>query len=331
VVTLTNSGGSTAKGLLYEISTSGDLSGGSIGYVSLGSLGAGSSQSITVPLTVAEDAYLGTHPVTVKIKYYDGQEHTAQTTVGVEVESRTLLFLQDIIYEAELLEPGSTISLTARIQNVGEGPVQRVTAQFSSTSELITPVLAGGEAYKPVIIQNGYEDFVFEISIDSAAETQTYSATLSLSFEDEQGNAETETFTIGLPISGTPNIQVLNSEIEDSEFQVEVGNIGTAKAKAIRAELIQNGNVVDVDIDNELKADKHTTFRYDNFMAGVAEIRLTYLDDAGQSYESSTNVAVEGVVAGGISGLSILLLVIVVVEAIYIFRLRKERAKLLSE
>gem|GEM_PF-1993879 len=331
VITFTNNGGAPAKGLLYEIGTSGALSGGSIGYVSLGSLGAGSSQSVTIPLTVAEDAYLGTHPINVKIQYYDGRQYTAQTTVGVEVESRTLLYLREITYDTEKIEPGSTVTLTAKIQNVGEGPIKRATAQFTSPSEYITPVLAGGEAYKPIIVQNDYGEFIFQISIDSSAETQTYSATLELNYDDEQGNPNTETFTIGLPISGTPNLQVLNSEIEDGEFQVELGNLGTAKAKAIRAELVQKGEVVDVDIDNELKADKHTTMRYDIFSPGVAELHMTYVDDDGVSYESTTSLSVEGVIAGGISGSAIVLLVIVLAEAGYIFKLRKERAKLLSE
>jgi hypothetical protein len=330
-VTFTNTGTLPAEGLLYSVSTGTDLRGDIIGYVPLGSLGGGSSQTIAVPLQVDSTASIGTKSVRIQAKYHNSKDYAATATFAIPVESRIILNVEEITYDTELLEPGRDVNLFIKMRNAGDESIERVTASISAVDGYITPVLAGAEDYVPRISPNGVQTFNFALSIDSSAETKTYPTTLTLMYEDTSGRSHSDTFSIGLPISGKPNLQVLNSEIEDGEFQVELGNLGTAKAKAIRAELIQNGEVIDVDIDNELKADKHTTMRYDNFAPGVAEMHLTYVDDAGTSYESTASLSVEGVVAAGVPSSVIALLVIVLAEAAYIFKLRRERKKLLSE
>jgi hypothetical protein len=114
----------------------------------------------------------------------------------------------------------------------------------------------------------------------------------------------------------------LNTEIDNSDFKVEMENLGTAKAKAIRITLEQNGKVIGVEIDNELKADKASTLRFKNFKRGTGQIVLHYLDANNNEYDESIDVEVPGS-SGKTSKWAVLFFFIAVGEGYIIYRNKK--------
>jgi len=122
-------------------------------------------------------------------------------------------------------------------------------------------------------------------------------------------------------------LEVLNAKMDGPVFEIEVENLGTAKAIAIRAELVQKGEIVDVDVDNELKPDKQSTLRYTNFKKGPAILKLRYLDEDNVEYTQESAISVPADSADnrrGPGGFTIFLFLVIAAEGYVIYRYRKK-------
>ncbi|MDP7282114.1 MAG: hypothetical protein QF475_00550 [Candidatus Undinarchaeales archaeon] len=317
----------SASNLYYELIADASVTGYSTGRVSMGGVGVGETKSIKVPLIIASDATDGAKSITIKIWYSGGTQSPLQKTFSFNVGSDVSMHLDNILYSKDHIEPGKNIQLTAVITNVGDNPASSLFAEIAATSEYIKPVLSGGTDYVSQVPVGGLAQFYFTINVDSDAETETYDATITLTYDDDSGNQNIETFNIGIPVSGTPKLEVLNTEIDGSDFKVEMENLGTAKAKAIRVELVQGGKIMGVKIDNELKPDKHSTLRFKTFRRGSAQLVIHYLDDENMDYDETIDIEVPGS-SGKTSKWSVIFFIIVVIESIYIYRRKKGKTPL---
>jgi len=322
--TLQNTGAISASSIQYEIIADASVSGYSTGKVNVGGVAPGETRTVLVPLIVSSTASSGEKSITVKAWYSGGKQSPVQNSFTFTVGSDVSLYLSDITFDEELIEPGKDIALTAVVLNVGENPAHDIFGNISANSTYIKPVLAGGEYFVSDLASEKSAEFRFMINVDSDAETETYDATITLSYKDQAGNTNTKTFNIGIPVSGTPKLEVLNTEIDGTDFKVEMENLGTAKAKAIRVKLVQDGEIMGVKIDNELKPDKHSTLRYKAFKAGPGKLELHYLDNANNAHDEVIDVEVPGASGGGTSKWTLLLFVIVIGEGYYIYKLRKK-------
>jgi len=323
-IELENIGTAGATDITYEVIAGSAISGYTVGRVGIGGVSDGGSRAIELPLTLSSTAATGEHQITVKVRYSGGLA-LAQETFTVRVGSSVNLQLIEVLFDPEKLEPGKTVKVTATVKNYGDS-VQNVVAAIDFNSTDIKTVLAGAEDFASKISAGAAETFEFILSVDSDAETGTYASTLTLDYEDEFGLSGSDEIDVGLPVTGTPRLDLLKAGVDDGRFEVEVQNLGTAKARAIKAELIQEGAVKDVDVENELKPDKKKTFRYTTFAAGPGVVKLTFLDPANTEYTAELPVSAESAAGsgGGVSKTSLVLFLLVVGEGYYIYRLRKK-------
>jgi len=320
-----NGGSLSLTEVSYEIIADASVSGYSIGKTNVGGVPAGGTRSIKVPLIVSSTATTGEKMITVKVWYSGGSKSPVQESFTFNVGSDVSLYLSKISYDAEHIEPGKDITLTAVVKNVGDNSAHDLFGDISATSDYIKPVLSGGEYYVNTLLPGASASFEFTISVDSDAETETYDASISLNYDDAVGTSNTETFSIGIPVSGTPRLEVLNTEIDNSDFKVELENLGTAKAKAIRVKLVQDGKVMGVKIDNELKPDKHSTLRFKTFVRGTGQLDIHYLDAGNKAYDEVIDVEVPGK-SGKTSKWVIIFFLIAVLEGYVIYRLKKGKS-----
>ena len=321
---LENIGGDSAKDVTYEVIAGSAITGYTVGRTSIGGIPAGGSRIMELPLTVSSTAPTGDHQITVKARYSGGVS-PSQATFTVRVGSSINLHLSDVEFEPEDLEPGKTVKVIATVKNYGD-TVKNVVASISPNSTDIKTVGAGAEDFNPLITTNSAKSFEFLLSVDNDAETGTYGSTLTLEYEDEFGISGSDEIEVGLPVTGTPRIDLLKAGVDDGRFEVEVQNLGTAKARAIKAELIQGGAVKDVDVENELKPDKKKTFRYTTFETGPGVVRITFLDPKNEEYTTELPVSAETGSEGGASipKTTLILAALVLGEAYYIYRLKKK-------
>lgn len=329
-MTFTNLGDKGISDLKYEIIAGTKISGYPSGEVFIGGVSPGNVMIREVPLSVSGDAETGTYTISIRAKYTIEQvEYKAIKNYKFKVGSNIVLHLEKVEFEPEELEPGKTVKIFAYVKNVGSDDAVQLIAEFetNNTSD-IRPILAGATDFIKSIPSEKTATFEFLASVDSSAESKTYPAEIKIDYEDSEGNSFLDKFDTGLPVTGTPNIVILNTKVDEGKLEVEVENLGTAKAKAIKMELVQDGNVMDVDIDNELKADKHTTLRFKTFKAGIATLELSYLDDSNNEYTESITISVASSSVEKkvkVSVTSVVLIIIVVVEAFYIYKLRKRQ------
>ncbi len=253
--------------------------------------------------------------------------------VMIQVQGKPKLVLEEIDTSPFEMEPGDSVTITAKIKNVGTGSASFMEAALVSNTTYILPVLSGGLYYVGEIKAGQTGEAKFEMSVDNSAESKTYSGMLTLNYKDDSGATQTTSFSIGIPIKGDPVIEVLSAKIDNSAFKVDIENIGTGTAKALKISFIQDGEVKDSSVANELKPTRHKTIRFYGFRQGEAIINISYLDEGNKFFANEIPVTVkpsaytEEQTGGGVSPLAPVLIVIVVLESYYVWRLRKRMKK----
>jgi hypothetical protein len=154
-----------------------------------------------------------------------------------------------------------------------------------------------------------------------------------LTYKDESGTSQSTSFFVGVPIRGKPVIEILSAKVENSDFKVDIENIGTANAKALKISLVQGGQTIDSAIANELRPLKYKTLRFQGFDYGKALINITYLDESNKFFSEETEVSInpstssEESNVSGFSPLVPVLIVVIVLETYYFWRIRKRSKK----
>lgn len=284
-------------------------------------------------LHVDESAITDTY--NLKFRYYkNGSAVDITKEIPIEVQGNPKLVIDSITTFPHEIEPGEIVEITVNIKNVGTGNAYNVEAKMNSSSTYILPVLSGGVYFAGDINHGETKEASFKFSVDTSAEYKTYVSLLQLAYKDDTGSLSTTSFDVGIPIYGKPLIDILSAKVDGSDFKVDIENIGTGSAKALIITLVQNGEIKDVGISNELKPTKHQTIRFNGFAYGEAKINITYLDESNSEHTYETPVSIKPSVQNegqssneGVSSLSIFLVIVIVVETIYIWRLRKHRKK----
>ncbi len=253
--------------------------------------------------------------------------------VNINVQGIPDLVVESLSTAPSPVEPGSVIEVGAVLKNVGTGSARNVQLQFNSTIDEIKPVLAKGSVFVGDIAPGAEKSAVFDVSIDSSAEEKTYTIPLIAGYKDENNNAVTETFSVGLPVRGSVMLDIVKIEplYDRDALRVEIANKGTTSAKSIEASLRIDGNTMDVDYVSELKATKKTTMDFSPLPAtgGMAQLVMNYVGpglEKGQvTKEVSLNFA--GASSGDGTGTAIIIVIIIAVVGYYFWRRRKKKRK----
>jgi hypothetical protein len=252
----------------------------------------------------------------------------------IHVQGNPKFVIENIATDPADIEPGNAVTITASIKNVGTGSASSMEAILASNTTFIVPVLSGGLHYLGTINAGETKDAKFQMSIDNAAEYKTYPNVLILNYNDESGTPVADSFYVGIPIRGKPLIDILSAKIDGSDFKVDIENIGTANAKALKILLVQGGKTADSAIANELRPSKSKTVRFAGFEYGQATVNISYLDESNQFFSAEYPVSITQSSAssnqGGEAGLSPLvpvLIVVVILETYYLWRIRKRLKK----
>lgn len=290
-------------------------------------------EQVTVSYKIYVDKDAISNNYDLKFQFYQqGQAVKTTRKVTVDVQGRPKLILDEITTEPEEMEPGDTVTMTAEITNVGTGSASFMEAILTSNTTYIIPVLTGGSDYVGEIKPGETGEAKFVMNIDNSAEYMTYSGTLSLYYKDDSGDSQSASFAIGIPVRGKPVIEVLSAKTDNGAYKVDIENIGTASAKALKVTLVQMGEIKDSAIANEIDPSKHKTFRFYGFGYGGAVINISYLNENNEFFSQETMVTIkqsslQEEAQGGASPLLPVLIAVVVLESYYVWRLRKRVKK----
>ncbi|MEM5872127.1 MAG: CARDB domain-containing protein, partial [Candidatus Aenigmatarchaeota archaeon] len=253
--------------------------------------------------------------------------------VPIHVQGKPKLIIERTENNPIDIQPGDIVNITTLIKNVGGGAASFLEVKLISNTSYVLPVFSGGSYFVGTINPNEEKEAKFYVNIDKTAEYRTYPTALLVTYKDESGNLYTDSFYLGIPVKGKPVIEILNTKVENSDLKVDIENIGTANAKALKITLMQNGKLIDSTIANELRPSKYKSIRFKGFEYGQATIKISYLDEDNNPFNTEYTINIspssssENEKNTDYSFLVPILIIIILIETYYIRKLRKMSKK----
>jgi len=289
-------------------------------------LGGGGKKIVEYKMFVDSSAISTVYEIPVKVVY--GSLSTVTKSVLVRVQGTPQFEIIDV--KTNEINPGDRESLNIQVENTGTGTAKKMTATFTSSSEMIKPIFSGGSVYINEFGIGKKEWLKFDVLVDQDAEYGVYTGAVTLKYNDESGTNHTNTYNIGILISGEPRFDVVKSEInaKTRELEIEVIDSGTAKGVAIRGELWVNDKLIDTDYVTQIKIDKKSTLK---FNAPVKEttgvLKLYYKGPDNKEFAQEEKIAWKPI--GGAN--TILLLVGVAATVLLIWKKPWRKIKLFKK
>ncbi len=241
-------------------------------------ISASGSVKVSYDLKVNDNTVSNQYELEFRIYYVSNPNSYLSKKVVVNVQGRPDFIIDSTWTTPQNIEPGGIVDVFAKVKNVGTGTANGVKATFASTSGMLIPVLSKGSAYLGDMAPDGDSIADIQLSVDSTAGQQTYPATLTLDYQDETGASVQKSFSLGIPVNGVINIEVVNiqANFDRDVIQIDIANKGTADANSLEGTLLVNNQTVGVDYTSQLKATKKTTLEFPLTTEGNGVLVLTY-------------------------------------------------------
>jgi len=289
-VEISNNGNEPVKDLVLDLKTTENFSLLESSKKSIDILHVDQTRIVKYKMFVDSSANSGTYKIPLYI-YTQGETAGLIKYLDLVVEGEPQLTILDVSTQGNI-KPGSQSTLLITVKNIGSGQVKKATATFSSDSDYIKPVFSQGISYIGTIEPGEEKEFEFTAYIDSSAEFGSYDSDINITYEDESGNSLSENFDIGVLVSGEPHLQIIKTDIdlEDSELEIEIINSGSAKAIALQAGLLINNQTIDVDYITQVKIDKHATIKFALPSGNKGQLKLKYKGPDNQQFEQIEDI-----------------------------------------
>lgn len=273
----------------------------------------GDSVQESFKLYVEPDTLSGDYDLEFRIYRGTGEIYRVEY-LQIRVVGEPELVLQDANITGA--SPGGVATLKLNLSNIGTGDARDVQLFFSPLPELI-PLLTSGAVWLGEIPAGKSKQAVLNLSVDEEAERKTYTAILQLVFKDEEGVERSKNISLGIPVSGEADLEIISIEPDwnRERLEIEVANKGSASASALEAELWVDGKLVGNDYISELKPNKKTTFSFPLVLHGDAELRFSFTGPMLERKEDSKSFKLDLQPKGGNEWIwiPVILLVILVI------------------
>ncbi|MBN2251785.1 MAG: hypothetical protein JW724_06905 [Candidatus Altiarchaeota archaeon] len=219
----------------------------------VGNLGKDESFNLEYSL---QPSRLGVCPLTLVMDYSDasGNSMSETLTLGIDVQ-RSEVDFKILNVSSESLVPGTTAVVMVDLKNVGSAIANDVSVKL----DLTTPFTAivSSEKYVGDIKSDAEKRIEFELLVDAKADIQAYEIPLEIDYYDSVGAKKEVTKTIGVQVSGKPDIYVALDEAgfftagTGGKVVINVINKGFADVKFLHIKLLPTDQY-DVNTINEI-------------------------------------------------------------------------------
>jgi hypothetical protein len=282
------------------------------------------SVKATFKLTVSDTAISNSYDLKFRLYPQSSPTIYLEKSVSIDVQGSTDFVIDSITTVPENIEPGGRVDLHVNIKNTGTGTARRVQGSFAAESTSIVPILSGGLVYVGDVAPDETKDVKLTIGIGPDLDYGVYSSTLTLSYKDENNAQQTQSFDLGIPVTGVILMDIISIEPDytGGTLDIEVANKGTADASSVEAKLFIGGEDTGIDYLSQLKATKKTTFSFPLVMQGAGELVIDYVGPDLKEGQIRKDVVLNFETPGGdTSGISILFwLIIIAVIGFFVWR-----------
>ena len=277
-IVIQNTGGLTArevrvtipsqKDLFAEGPSSNSLAAG--GTWALGTVNPGQSARVVTSLRARPDAKIGTHYLTVYLKYdesrYDSsesitiEEETTKWIIPVEIRSGSLFELGGFTVNSEELKAGETYIISLDLKNTGEADAHELKSYLGMPKDG-TPtnmqinvqlaqaftVLGNVDNILGDVPQGEIGKANLMIHIDENIPAKAYTLPITAEYEDDSGTVHTDIFYVGVVVSGERKLAITNfqtdpvelhADEDDIEITGNIENQGTEQVKNIKVTFV---------------------------------------------------------------------------------------------
>ncbi len=279
----------------------------------LQTIAAGGVAQISVPMTISSQAAEGPLAVFFTINYYEGESaglYQAQNSVSLLVTKRTLIEIENVSYDKELIERGDSVELSMLLSNVGKGRVKDLTVALSAAGLPFVPASGETEFYIGTLDSGQSAEASFNLIINQDAKTTAYSIPVVLTYFDESGMVHTKEKTVGIKVSGIPEF-ILTLERQEGLYAgntgtltISIANRGTADANFLAVKFDPNFYTVPSEYYvGNLESDGFQTITFDIDLGradvgkNTANLELRYKDPYNKEF--TENASIEFSVLGG--------------------------------
>lgn len=288
----------------------------------------------------------------------NANEGTAYLTVQVQERGSDLLIEEDLpitiqgrsgalsITKTEStpaqLAPGEEGSLALTVRNIGETKLRNVQVSLDLDELSLAPTSSSNAKTISSLAGGQTATFTFDLVAFPGAEANAYQVPVTLAYEDEQGNSESQEETIGLVIGSPPELLVylerndLTRETMKGDIVVKFVNKGLSEIKLLEMEVLENDEVEvnsespilyvgNIDEDDYESADVTLTL----FQESVdVPIKVSYRDVLNRQYEETYTIHVDAKKGSGKNASNAwlwIILVIVLLAAFFWWRRSKKK------
>ncbi|MEM4347238.1 MAG: hypothetical protein QW802_01450 [Candidatus Altiarchaeota archaeon] len=177
----------------------------------------------------------GTCVALLSLSYIDasGEVASDELSIGLNIEDTSVDFkILNISYSSP--SPGDNVKIKLILKNVGKTEADDVTVLLSLTSPFV-PVNTN-ERYISKVLPGEIFEVEFDIAISWDAETKVYSIPLKILYK-VGGISYIAEKDIGIDVSGKVLLEVINVATSRGAITIDVANLGTRTAEAVKATL----------------------------------------------------------------------------------------------
>lgn len=171
----------------------------------------------------------------LSLSYIDasGNRASDELSIGLDIEESTADFkVLNISYPS--ISPGDHVKIKLILKNVGKTEADDVTLQLSLNSPFVP--INTNERYISKVLPNEIFEIEFDIAVSWDAEPKVYSIPLKILYKVD-GISYSDEKDIGIDVSGKILLEVINVGLSRGTIAVDIANLGTRTAEAVKAVL----------------------------------------------------------------------------------------------
>ena len=305
ILTISNGGTSYARSVKLTVKSHPHITFGGSSY-NLGTIAPSGSVQITIPITISSSIEDYSTSASFSLSYKEGDSVstvTIDTSASISISKRSIVQIESVALDKDIIEPGDIIGLDVYIRNVGQGDLKDMTVEFGNSTLPFISASGDIETYLGDLAKSDLKTAAFSIIINKEAKTVAYRVPITIKYYDESGVSHTDIKYIGLKISGEPDFVVT---LEDDskmyagrtgELTISIANRGTATANFLTLSFDSNLDITPAEYYvGNLDPDDYETVTLSVVTVGILTgrrslvIEMAYKDPYNQDMSNSATI-----------------------------------------
>lgn len=296
-------------------------------------------------IRITKDANEGENSFKIKVQE-TGSSDWIERDMSLTIQGKSgALSIVEAKTIPEIIKPGESGILDVKVKNVGDTKLRNVDVALDLTDISLAPTSSSNSKTINSLLGGQEYDFKFEVTAFPDAEVQANQLPITLSYEDEQGNEEVQTETIGFIIGTEPELLVyfekigLTQENKQGDIIIKFVNKGLSEIKLLEMrldetkdfELLSESNIIYVgNIDEDDYESAEISIKTSE---NAIEVPLTvkYRDALNKEYEDDIVLPLELKSSNGDGkknyAWTIIIILVIVIGVWWYFKKNKKRRK----